>query len=215
MKGLRGKGQNYRFYHDLYINHIILFTIMGCIYSTPASESMARFHCEGWRDDNATYTLTNQNINEDEIDISHFSRRPTRILGIGGFGLVRAMQKTTGNDRGKVYALKSMSKYAILKRASGPCSVLTELKALVLLSQCRFVSKIQYAFQDERHLYMVLNLAELGDLRRVLRAARASRLSEDLARYLICQVLAALGYCHQASVLHRGETKRKSFGYSI
>ena len=179
---------------------------MGCNYSTENisldKRSKARTG-KPKRQETATHTLTSINCNEAEIDISHFSNCQEAI-GIGGFGLVRKVTKISGTDKGVQYAMKSMSKEAILKRTSGPNAVITELKCLEKLTNSIYVSRIHYAFQTPSHLYMVLDLATGGDLRLCLRSLAIGKLSEDAARHVIVQTLLALSHCHQKSILHRG-----------
>ena len=136
------------------------------------------------------------------VDIHSFST-PKKLLGLGGFGCVRAVKKLTGRDRNTNYALKSLSKHAVLQRSSGVSSVLSELKALALLADAPFVCNVHYAFQDECFLYMVLDLAVGGDMRYNLKCAPYYRFSEHRARFYIAQVLLAVEACHQASILHR------------
>lgn len=156
-----------------------------------------------FRDDTVTKSLTSFNYNELEVDITHFSRG-NDALGLGGFGMVRLVKKLSGPDRGTEYAMKSMSKSAILKRSSGPAAVNTELSCLMLLADCKYSCQLHYAFQSASHLFMVLELAKGGDLRHCLRATPKSRFSEDAARHVVCQIFLALDYCHKVYILHRG-----------
>ena len=144
-------------------------------------------------------TLTNDPTH---VDIHSFST-PKKLLGLGGFGCVRAVKKLTGRDRNTNYALKSLSKHAVLQRSSGVSSVLSELKALALLADAPFVCNVHYAFQDDCFLYMVLDLAVGGDMRYNLKCAPYYRFSEHRARFYIAQVLLAVEACHQACILHR------------
>jgi serine/threonine protein kinase len=141
--------------------------------------------------------------NEKEIDPSHFLET-TKVLGLGGFGMVRATVKLTGADKNIVYALKSLSKHTILQRASGLAAVMSELRSLALLVDSKFVCKVHYAFQDAAYLYMVLDLAVGGDMRYNMRATANCRFPEERARFYISQVILAVESCHKASVLHRG-----------
>ena len=59
-------------------------------------------------------TYSNTTCNEIELDRTHFSSTKM-LLGIGGFGIVRLVEKITGEDQGTLYALKSLSKSAVLK----------------------------------------------------------------------------------------------------
>lgn len=173
---------------------------MGCANSNELASSHNTI-C--WKDEEVTDTITSLNYNETEVDLSHFSKG-IGTLGLGGFGMVRLVKKLTGRDKNKEFAMKSMSKDAILKRSSGPNAVMTELRALIMLSDCRFICNIRYAFQDSSHLYMVLELAPGGDMRFNLRAMSAMRFSEEASKNFICQIFTALDYCHRSSILHRG-----------
>lgn len=164
--------------------------------------------CKG---DECKGTNISTDINPVEIDLSHFlcesiksNHRNGRTLGLGGFGVVRRVMKLTSDDRGTEYAMKSMSKAAILKRSSGPASVMTELRALVMLLDCEYVCSIKYAFQDAAHLYIVLELARGGDMRYNMRLSPYSKFTESATKFYACQIFLAVSYCHKVSILHRG-----------
>lgn len=176
---------------------------MGCTNSSELAKEERQLVANCFKDDAVTKSLTSFNYNEVEVDISHFSRG-NDALGLGGFGMVRLVKKLSGPDRGTEYAMKSMSKSAILKRSSGPAAVNTELSCLMLLVDCKYVCKLHYAFQSTSHLFMVLELAKGGDLRHCLRATPKSRFSEEAARHIVCQVFVALEHCHKVHILHRG-----------
>lgn len=118
--------------------------------------------CQG---EDISGSLTEE-VNPVEIDLSHFlyipKSRAGRTIGLGGFGIVRRVVKQTGDDKGSEYAMKSMSKAAILKRTSGPTSVMTELRALIMLQECQYITQIRYAFQDSKYLYIILDLAKVS-----------------------------------------------------
>lgn len=188
---------------------------MGCASSNDAAkDGQDHISTVCWKEETVTRTITSFNYNEAEVDITHFSKG-NEALGLGGFGIVRRAKKLSGKDKGTEYAMKSMSKDAIIRRTSGPSAVSTELKCLILLSNCKFVCQLHYAFQSPTHLFMVLELARGGDLRHCLRATPKSRFSEDAAKYLICQILLGLDYCHQASILHRGTWSLSSCIFSV
>lgn len=136
------------------------------------------------------------------VDLNSFSP-PRRVLGLGGFGCVRATKKLAGRDRNTMYALKSLSKHAVLQRSSGVSSVLAELRSLALLVDAPFIANVHYAFQDASFLYMVIDLAIGGDMRYNLKCAPYYRFSENRARFYIAQLMLAVSACHQASILHR------------
>jgi len=171
---------------------------MGCKSSTEVSPVVC---CP--MDDTSTSLTTG--INEVEVDLSHFSKSK-ELLGLGGFGMVRRMTKTSGHDIGREYAIKSMSKAMILSRNSGPTAVMTELRTLIILDDSEYICRIHYAFQDKEHLYMILDYAAGGDLRYCLRKSILLRFSEGLARMVIHQVFLALQHCHEHNILHRGKS---------
>ena len=138
-----------------------------------------------------------------DVDLSSFSP-PRRVLGIGGFGMVRAVTKINGVDKNTAYALKSLSKGAVLQRSSGIAAVLSELKALALLVDAKFICNVHYAFQDAIFLYMIIDLAAGGDLRFALKFSPNCRFNEVRARFYVAQIIQAIDSCHAASILHRG-----------
>lgn len=152
-----------------------------------------------------TSSLANQLTvtNDQEIDTSHFTR-PREILGIGGFGLVRKVQKATGYDQNTIYAMKSISKGMVISRQSGLAAVMTELKTLILLNDCPLICHLQYAFQDDHQLYMIFDYASGGDLRYNLRKCPGYHFSERLSKIIILQTFLALEFCHSRNILHRG-----------
>lgn len=81
--------------------------------------------------------------------------------------------------------------------------MMNELKALILISGDNFICNLHYAFQDERCIYLVLDLCKGGDLRYNLRNSPSNRFSEERARFYFCQILLALDKCHKHKILHR------------
>lgn len=202
---------------------------MGCIQSahrnqqkkkdflaSPSSSSHDHLHhhrhtgaglcCQ--QDTNASLTLYSDNttimMNPMEVDLTHFSK-PRELLGIGGFGLVRKLQKLIGSDQTTFYAVKSINKGMVLSRQSGITAVMTELKTLILLNDYEGICRLHYAFQDENHLYMILDYASNGDLRFNLKKCPGFHFTERLSKIFIIQVLLALEFCHSRNILHRGK----------
>ena len=149
-------------------------------------------------DSGTTFTT----FNKLELDRSYFSVSK-QLLGVGGFGIVRLVEKIHGPDCGASYALKSLSKHAVLRRQSGLSSIMMELSALQLIQFHPFICNIHYAFQDTAFLYLVLDLATCGDLRVNIRRARNNRFDEPIAKFFIAQLLLAVDYCHSLNIIHR------------
>merc|ERR1711991_273389 len=118
-----------------------------------------------------------------------------------------------GKNSGRVYAVKSLNKSYLMRKRSGPDSALSELKILVTIaerseacnkdSKCHnsLVANIHYAFQDNNHLYFVLDHASNGDMRHNL--AKYGSFSESAIQFFAAQTFMALSICHNANILHR------------
>ena len=150
-----------------------------------------------------TLSMTLSVDSTDDISMKHFKIDPSRILGTGGFGCVCHAKKRSGLDKSTNYAIKLMSKYDVLQRTSGITAVMNELKALILLVDDSFICGLHYAFQDDRCIYLVLDLCKGGDLRYNLRISPNNRFTEERARFYFCQILLALDSCHKRKILHR------------
>jgi serine/threonine protein kinase len=73
--------------------------------------------------------------------------------------------KLSSSDAGTSYAIKSLNKESVLQRTSGLAAVHTELKALAILKDNKYICNVFYAFQDSQTLYLILDLAKGGDMR--------------------------------------------------
>lgn len=153
-----------------------------------------------------TLQTSSISVNEYEIDKSHF--KTNYVLGMGGFGFVCNVSKVGGKDNGVCYAMKSMAKFDVLKRSSGPGSVRMELLALTLLQESLFICRLHYAFQSCTHLYLVQDLGHRGDLRLVMKQQPQQKFSEYTTKLFVAQLIFALDYCHHSHVLHRGKDER-------
>jgi serine/threonine protein kinase len=173
---------------------------MGCVGSSLDCREDIERSCR--RTNSETVNDTIACYNEQEIDSSHFIISK-KLLGVGGFGLVRLAFKGTGDDKSRPYALKTMSKAAVLKRNSGIPAIMTELHALILLNNHPFICNAKYAFQDMSFLYLVLDLVPGGDMRYNIRQAPNNKFSESVAKFYIAQVLIAVDACHKSNILHR------------
>ena len=80
-------------------------------------------------------------------------------VGRGGFGKVWKVEKKKNK---KLFAMKEMSKARIISKRSVN-SVMNERK---LLSQLKhpFLVNMSYAFQDQKNLYLIMDLLSGGDL---------------------------------------------------
>ena len=82
------------------------------------------------------------------------------VVGRGGFGKVWKIEKKKTK---KLYAMKEMSKAWIMQKRSVN-SVMNERKLLANLKH-PFLVNMSYAFQDQKNLYLIMDLLNGGDLR--------------------------------------------------
>ncbi|KAJ3074472.1 hypothetical protein HDU98_011155 [Podochytrium sp. JEL0797] len=92
-----------------------------------------------------------------------------------------------------------MNKEEIIKRGSAE-HVLSE-RRLLEEAQSPFIVNMRYAFQDDEHLLMILDLKLGGDLRFHLTYKGA--FVESRAKFYFAEVSCALGYLHELKIVHR------------
>lgn len=68
-------------------------------------------------------------------------------------------------------------------------------------SQHPFIVQLNYAFQSKNHLYMILEYCPGGDLGKLL--MKKGKLTEEVARIYIAEVLLAIQYLHKKEIIFR------------
>ncbi|XP_052697457.1 serine/threonine-protein kinase MRCK alpha-like isoform X3 [Crassostrea angulata] len=120
-----------------------------------------------------------------------------RIIGKGAFGEV-AVVKLKSTDR--VYAMKILNKWEMLKRAETAC--FKEERDVLVYGDRRWITNLHYAFQDENYLYLVMDYYCGGDLLTLL-SKYEDRLPEDMARFYIAEMVLAIHSLHTMNYVHR------------
>jgi len=64
-----------------------------------------------------------------------------------------------------------------------------------------FLTKLHFAFQDERNLYFVMDFINGGELFHHLR--REKKFSEDRTRFYTCEIISAITYLHDRGIVYR------------
>ena len=117
-------------------------------------------------------------------------------IGKGGFGKVLRVQHRAS---GMIFAMKEMNKgRVIVKRCVS--SVLNERKLLAVLKH-PFIVNMQYAFQDDEHLYLVMDLMQGGDLR--FHIGREKKFTEQQTKFFVSCIITGLEYLHLNGAIHR------------
>ncbi|KAL4682452.1 hypothetical protein H8959_002007 [Pygathrix nigripes] len=122
-----------------------------------------------------------------------------KVIGRGAFGEV-AVVKLKNAD--KVFAMKILNKWEMLKRAETAC--FREERDVLVNGDNKWITALHYAFQDDNNLYLVMDYYVGGDLLTLL-SKFEDRLPEDMARFYLAEMVIAIDSVHQ---LHYGQSVR-------
>ncbi|KAJ3105236.1 hypothetical protein HK100_003929 [Physocladia obscura] len=128
------------------------------------------------------------------IDLRDFNL--LKVVGKGAFGKVRIVQK---KSTGVLYALKYINKLQTI-RMRAIQNIFRERCILEDINHPLIVN-LRYAFQDDFHMFMVIDLMEGGDLR--FHLDKHHGFSEQIIRSWASEVAVAIAYLHSKNILHR------------
>uniref|UniRef100_A0A4W3HJG3 non-specific serine/threonine protein kinase n=1 Tax=Callorhinchus milii TaxID=7868 RepID=A0A4W3HJG3_CALMI len=120
-----------------------------------------------------------------------------KVIGRGAFGEV-AVVKLRNVE--KVFAMKILNKWEMLKRAETAC--FREERDVLVNGDCQWITTLHYAFQDENYLYLVMDYYVGGDLLTLL-SKFEDRLPEDMAKFYLAEMVLAIDSVHQLHYVHR------------
>lgn len=130
----------------------------------------------------------------DKVTIDDF--RIIKLISSGAYSRVFLAQKRATGD---LYAVKAMRKRDLAyKNMMG--QVVAERDALIAAAN-PFTIKLYYSFTSARHVYLVTEYANGGDLYSLL--TQLGRLSERNARQYCSEIVIALEYVHSQGITHR------------
>ena len=118
------------------------------------------------------------------------------VLGQGAFGQVLEVED---KETHKHYAMKVLSKMHIM-REKKMNYVTIERDVMTKLNHPNIV-RLLLTFQDPGNLFYVVELAENGDLQKVLNEKHS--LDKECAKVILGQVLLAIAHMHKHGILHR------------
>ncbi|XP_054871864.1 serine/threonine-protein kinase MRCK alpha isoform X8 [Amphiprion ocellaris] len=120
-----------------------------------------------------------------------------KVIGRGAFGEV-AVVKVKNTD--KVFAMKILNKWEMLKRAETAC--FREERDVLVNGDCQWITTLHYAFQDDSNLYLVMDYYVGGDLLTLL-SKFEDRLPEEMAKFYLAEMVLAIDSVHQLHYVHR------------
>ena len=126
------------------------------------------------------------------------------VIGRGAFGEVRlCRRRPRKNDpnSGRIYAIKSMKKQMMeAKNQVGHVNAERDVLATADVNN-RWLTVLHYSFQDETHLYMVMEFMPGGDLMSLL--MREDTFSEPVTRFFMAEAAHAISSVHALGYIHR------------
>ncbi|MED6206829.1 hypothetical protein PIB30_030390 [Stylosanthes scabra] len=118
------------------------------------------------------------------------------MIGKGAFGEVRVCrEKTTGH----VYAMKKLKKAEMLRR--GQVEHVRAERNLLAEVDSNCIVKLYCSFQDDEHLYLIMEYLPGGDMMTLL--MRKDILTEDETRFYIGETVLAIESIHRHNYIHR------------
>ncbi|KAJ8399206.1 hypothetical protein AAFF_G00415850 [Aldrovandia affinis] len=137
-----------------------------------------------------TTTVKQMRLHRDDFEM-------LKVIGRGAFGEV-AVVKMKNTER--VYAMKILNKWEMLKRAETAC--FREERNVLVNGDCQWITTLHYAFQDDNYLYLVMDYYVGGDLLTLL-SKFEDRLPEDMAKFYVAEMVLAVHSIHQQHYVHR------------
>ncbi|KAJ8708073.1 hypothetical protein PYW08_010439 [Mythimna loreyi] len=126
--------------------------------------------------------------------------RASFMQGTDGGGNMAAVTAGTTGTGERVYAMKILNKWEMLKRAETAC--FQEERDVLVFGDRRWITNLHYAFQDEHNLYLVMDYYCGGDLLTLL-SKFEDRLPEDMAKFYIAEMVLAIQSVHELRYVHR------------
>ncbi|KAF2362380.1 Rho binding domain [Trinorchestia longiramus] len=118
-----------------------------------------------------------------------------KVIGRGAFGEVQLVRH---KHTKKVYAMKLLSKYEMIKRSES--AFYWEERDIMAHANSEWIIQLHFAFQDVKFLYMVMDYMPGGDLVNLM---STYEVPEKWARFYCAEVVLALQAIHSLGFVHR------------
>ncbi|NXM73951.1 CTRO kinase, partial [Serilophus lunatus] len=119
------------------------------------------------------------------------------VVGCGHFAEVKVVREKVTGD---IYAMKVMSKESLL--AQEHVSFFEEERCILAESTSPWIPQLQYAFQDKKNLYLVMEYQPGGDLLSLLNRYE-DQLDENMVQFYLAELVLAIHSVHQMGYVHR------------
>ncbi|XP_028408915.1 serine/threonine-protein kinase MRCK alpha-like [Dendronephthya gigantea] len=132
-----------------------------------------------------------------ELRLSRDDFEMLNLIGKGAFGEVAVVKM---RSTGQVYALKTLNKWEMLKRAETACY--KEERDVLVYGDHQWITNLHYAFQDDSFLYFVMDYYSGGDLLTLL-SKFEDHLPEEMAKFYLAEMILAINSLHEMEYVHR------------
>ncbi|XP_031437399.1 rho-associated protein kinase 2b isoform X2 [Clupea harengus] len=132
-------------------------------------------------------------LRELQVKMEDFER--VKLIGRGAYGEVQLVRHKASK---KVYAMKQLSKFEMIKRSDS--AFFWEERNIMAFCNSPWIVQLCCAFQDTRRLYMVMEFMPGGDL---VTLTSTYDVPETWARFYTTEVVLALDAIHSMGFLHR------------
>lgn len=123
-----------------------------------------------------------------------------KVLGKGGYGKVFQVRKVTGDDKGRIYAMKVLKKATIVRNQKDTAHTKAERNILEAVKH-PFIVDLMYAFQTKGKLYLILEYLSGGEL--FMHLEREGIFLEDTACFYVAEITLALEHLHSQGIIYR------------
>lgn len=118
-----------------------------------------------------------------------------KTIGRGAFGEVQLVRHISSR---KVYAMKMLSKFEMIKRSES--AFFWEEREIMASADSEWIVQLHFAFQNARYLYMVMDYMAGGDLVNLM---SNYDIPEKWAKFYCAEVVMALNAIHSMGFIHR------------
>jgi len=150
---------------------------------------------------------TSDELNNNQVNISGAGRvdmgnfELLKVLGTGAYGKVFLVRKVSGQDSGKLYAMKVLKKATIVQKKKTTEHTKTERQVLEAVRQSPFLVTLHYAFQTDAKLHLILDYVSGGEL--FTHLYQRERFREKEVRIYIGEIILALEHLHKLGIIYR------------
>lgn len=144
---------------------------------------------EDWTNEPCVFSKNDQKVGVADFDL-------LAVIGKGSFGKVMQVKK---KDDGEIYAMKVLRKDAIIARKQ--VAHTRAEKAILQKIQHPFIVNLNYAFQTEDKLYMVLDYINGGEL--FFHLKKEGKFPEDRVKLYAAEIAQALHHLHNLNIVYR------------